>query len=148
MQNKYLLSCVEISKIFVNINLLKCSVWIKPMAYIAPVFLCIKQTHPTITIPNARSVSFEILYQGRSQTSEQDEASFERQRREPLTGGLGTCRPRKFEILRFRNALLRIFRGIFLQKSQSLNCFVLPHAGQFTLSTQSIKPNYLANKII
>ena len=100
------------------------------------------------SIPNARSVSFEILYQGRSQTSEQDEASFERQRREPLTGGLGACRPRKFEILRFRNALLRIFRGIFLQKSQSLNCFVLPHAGQFTLSTQSIKPNYLANKII
>ena len=50
MQNKYLLSCVEISKIFVNINLLKCSVWITPMAYIAPVFLCINQTHPTITL--------------------------------------------------------------------------------------------------
>ena len=48
------------------------------------------------SIPNTRSVSFEILYQGRSQTSEQDEASFERQRREPLTGGLGACRPRKF----------------------------------------------------
>lgn len=30
------------------------------------------------SIPNARSVSFEILYQGRSQTSEQDEASFKR----------------------------------------------------------------------
>ena len=96
MQNKYLLSCVEISKIFVNINLLKCNVWITPMAYIAPFFVYKPDTPHDNSIPNARSVSFEILYQGRSQTSEQDEASFERQRREPLTGGLGACRPRKF----------------------------------------------------
>ena len=50
------------------------------------------------SVPNARSVSFEILYQGRNQTSEQDEASFERQRREPLTGGLGHAAPENFEI--------------------------------------------------
>ena len=64
------------------------------MAYIAPFFVYKPDTPHDNSIPNARSVSFEILY--RSQTSEQNEASFERQRREPLTGGLGACRPRNF----------------------------------------------------
>ena len=36
-----------------------------------------------------------MVLQGRSQTSEQDEASFERQRHEPL-GGSGGMPPRKF----------------------------------------------------
>ena len=81
----------------------------------------------------------ETFNQGRSQSSEQDEASFERQRREPPERGLGACPPpphlppENFEIWRFRNALLTIFRGIFfLQKSQtwakSRRGLVLPHA--------------------
>ena len=32
-------------------------------------------------------ISFQFLQQGRSQTSEKDEASLERRRREPLGGG-------------------------------------------------------------
>ena len=50
--------------------------------------------------------------QGRSQTSEQDEAIFERGRREPLGG-------ENFEIQRLGNALVSIFCGTFPQKSQS-----------------------------
>ena len=57
-------------------------------------------------------------FQGHSQTSEQDKASFERQRRE-LLGGLGACPPENFEIEGLRNAFVSILRGIFLQKSQS-----------------------------
>ena len=50
--------------------------------------------------------------QGRSQTSEQDEAIFESGRREPLGG-------ENFEIQRLGNALVSIFCGTFPQKSQS-----------------------------
>ena len=74
--------------------------------------------------------------QGRSQTSEQDEASFERRRRQPL-GGLGACppppsSPEHFEIYSLRNrageglsallrnALVTIFRGIFFFRKVNL----------------------------
>ena len=40
-------------------------------------------------------ISFQFLQQGRSQTSEKDEASLERRRREPLGGGReGVKRPK------------------------------------------------------
>ena len=42
--------------------------------------------------------SFQITFQGRGQTSEQDEASFERLRREPLGGVWGHAPPENFEI--------------------------------------------------
>ena len=61
-----------------------------------------------------------LQLQGRSQTSEQDEASFKRRRWEPLGGGSGGMRPpENFEIERLKNALVSIFRRIFLQKSES-----------------------------
>ena len=50
------------------------------------------------------------IVQGRSQTSEQDEASFERRRHAP----------ENFEIYKLRNVLLSIYRGIFLQKKSIL----------------------------
>ena len=60
--------------------------------------------------------------QGRSQTSEQDEARFERRRREPLGGSEGMPPPppppENLEIYRLINALVSISRGIFLQTSQ------------------------------
>ena len=73
--------------------------------------------------------------QGRSQTSEQDEASFERRRRQPLRG-LGACpspsSPENVEIYSLRNrageglsallrnALVTIFRGIFFFRKVNL----------------------------
>ena len=71
---------------------------------------------------------FRVFFLIICQTSEQDEASFERQRREPLAGS--GCMPppplppteNQFEIQRLRNVLVSIFRGIFLQKSQSWAC--------------------------
>ena len=56
---------------------------------------------------------------GCSQTSEQDEASFERRRREPPGGSEGMPLQKILKSKRLRNALLSISRGIFLQKSQS-----------------------------
>ena len=53
--------------------------------------------------------------QGRSQTSEQDEVSFERGRRGSRKGGLSPPPPPKKK-KKLKNALLSIFRGIFLQK--------------------------------
>ena len=73
--------------------------------------------------------------QGCSQTSEQDKASFEHQS-ELLGGGgvWGHAPSENVEIQRLRNALLRIFHGIFFRKvnlgpkSRQGNCLVLPHA--------------------
>ena len=45
-------------------------------------------------LPFLFAVLIVISYQGRGQTSEQDEASFKRRRRDPL-GGLGACTPQK-----------------------------------------------------
>lgn len=58
-------------------------------------------------------------WQGRSQTSEQYEASFERRRPKPL-GRSGACPPRKFEIKRRSNAILSISHGIFPISFQEL----------------------------
>ena len=58
--------------------------------------------------------------QGRSQTSEQDEASFERRKRGQLEGSRGSCPPDNFEIYLPSNALLSIFRGIFSSEKSVL----------------------------
>ena len=59
-----------------------------------------------------------MRYQGRRQTSEQDESIFERRRSEPLGGSGGMFPPPTKEILKY--ALVSIFRGIFLQKKSIL----------------------------
>ena len=70
-------------------------------------------THITFPCAISGCVWYESsICQGRSQTSEQDEGSFERPRREPLEGS-GVYLPR-------HNALLSIFRsGISSSESQS-----------------------------
>ena len=72
--------------------------------------------------PN-KSIRYVIFVESkyRSQTSEQDEVSFGRRRREPLGGSGVVLPPENFEIQRLRNALSSISRGIFLQKNQSWN---------------------------
>ena len=59
-----------------------------------------------------------MRYQGRRQTSEQDESIFERRRSEPLGGSGGMFPPPPKKILKY--ALVSIFRGIFLQKKSIL----------------------------
>ena len=70
--------------------------------------------YPNVILRNIMVFSAMVYskraYHGRSQTSEHEESIFE---------VWGACPLRKFEIYRLRNALVSIFRGIFLQKSQS-----------------------------
>ena len=64
------------------------------------------------------NLKFSDSKQGRSQTSEQEEARFERRRCEPLGECGGMPPPEKLEIYKLINALVSISHGIFLQKSQ------------------------------
>ena len=84
-------------------------------------------------------------FQGRSQTSEQDEASFKHRRREPLGGSGGMPTQQSLQSLEARKCSFKHFHGIlpifsgdyflnymFLNwerpKSRRGKCLVLPHA--------------------